>query len=93
MSKGSHLASPEIRERARQAKARSPKVNMRSLVRRDRVEGELPTSRLAIQNFCRSCLGFEADDGRTLRASVAACEAQHCWLWPYRVGGQVKEED
>jgi hypothetical protein len=80
---------PQFTEESRRAaretrRLRSERVNMKSLVRRDREPGEVPTRTLAIQNFCRSCLGFEADDGKTLRQSVLDCESQTCWLWPYR---------
>lgn len=75
----------EQREVARATrKRRIDRVNIRRLVRRERAPGEIPTARVAIQNFCRSCVGFEADDGKTLRQTVLDCEAENCWLWPYR---------
>lgn len=83
----------EQRQTARETRKRgSERVNMRVLVRRERKPGEIPTARVAIQNFCRSCVGFEADDGKTLRKTVLDCEAENCWLWPYRASRGGGEE-
>jgi hypothetical protein len=86
-SKTEAMHTEEAREAAIEARRRrSSKINVRTLKRRDREPGEFPTTRVAIQNFCRSCMGYEADDYSSLKARVQDCAAQHCWLWPYRVG-------
>lgn len=78
------------REKMKEGRKRcgSRAINITTLVRREREPGEMPTRGIAIQNFCRSCLGFEPDNGKTLRQSVLDCDTQSCWLWPYRVSGR-----
>jgi hypothetical protein len=61
-------------------------INCRSLKRRRRKAGEVPDIKTAVQNHCRECMGFTADDMPSLRAAVDACTAFECWLWCYRLG-------
>ena len=72
---------------ARESKANKKKlVYYQKLVRRRRRAGEIPTRKVAIQNHCRECMGFTADDMPSLMACVKACTAPECWLYPWRLG-------
>ena len=54
----------------------------RSIVKRRRMPGEIPTLRAAIRNHCLECMGWE-------QAEVPGCTAPMCWLWPFRMSGGV----
>ena len=78
---------PETQKRARVERERKAGlINCKILHRRRRCEGELPTPKMAIQNHCRECMGFSADDMPSLSAAVGACTAIECWLYPWRRG-------
>ena len=78
---------PVVREKAKlQREKRKTLINCRLLKRRRRKPGEIPDPRTAIQNHCRECMGFTADDMPSLKACVEACTAYECWLHPWRVG-------
>jgi hypothetical protein len=42
--------------------------------------------RNAIQYNCTNCCGFDLD-------KVGKCEAADCFLFPYRMGGNINEQD
>ena len=87
MAKTSHLlTSPVVEKRQISRSSNSAMVTHRHLERRDKKPSEVPSTRVAIQNFCRSCIGYEPDDGKTLAKSVEDCRSYTCWLWNYRTG-------
>lgn len=83
---------PEVVKKAVESRKRiSGMINCRKLKRRRRKPGEVATRTVAIQNMCRECMGFTADDMPSLAATVKACTAYECWLWPWR-NGKIDEE-
>ena len=83
----------EIMEQARKERARkSGLINCKVLHRRRRKPREIPNLKTAIQNHCRECMGFTADDMPSLKACVEACTAYECWLHPWRTGA-LDEKD
>ena len=54
------------------------------IVNRRRQEGEIPTLRVAVRNFCLECVGYSAKE-------VELCTDPECWLFPWRFGKTPKE--
>ena len=68
--------SPESRAKAIATKMRrSALINVKNLKTRRRKKGEYSTRNIAIQNFCRECVGFDADGMGSLAANVRALTA------------------
>ena len=74
------------------ARKTQPKVNVSTLQRRRKNPEELPSRTLAIRNYCRECLGWDAAEHSSLTAAVKACTVRACWLHPYRCGAVDPEE-
>jgi len=58
---------------------------MRTICRRPRNAGELPTRATAIRNACLECMGYNAGE-------VTRCTNPKCWLYPWRFGTQEQAE-
>lgn len=89
---------PEERKAAGRAKAvirrkeNSAKVNFRQLVNRRRRPDEIPSRKVAVENFCRECMGWESGyPGVRVKEGVRRCTATECWLYPWRVGPLEEE--
>ena len=54
-------------------------AQFKTIVSRRRKEHEIPTLRVAVQNFCRECMGFQP-------SLIEGCSDPQCWLFPWRLG-------
>ena len=70
------------KKRAENSKA----INHTTLARERRKRGQIAGRTVAVQNFCRECMGFDPGDSGSLSGAVKNCTAHECWLWPWRSG-------
>ena len=57
----------------------SRKQKFTQIVKRRRRDGEVPSFRVAVRNFCLECVSYSSQE-------VDNCVDQECWLYPLRHG-------